>query len=487
MRLSFFLSSLLRYFGTELVAYRVVRVFAAFGCLPLCCTMSGVQPVFLKNRDIPISNASRPATVLELCVAAERTTGQGGVVGSQVIGGLWRLYPANAEARSNLLVRGLRIRGVSLQVSGVNPFILRGDSGEEKPSTKVWVDGVPISVANSEIEHSLVQAGCELRSSVKMDRARDVDNKLTRFLTGRRFVFITVPKAPLDRMLQVSVFRASIFHKEQKFIHKQVTCSNCLEKGHHVSSCTKDTVCMACRQTGHKRGSPNCQIFFSDPLGKEGETGDNRPESGSGESGEKESEGSVFDADADSDSGRRGSCEKGESEKGESMEENDESPRQKADKEQEERSKKSESVKESVRSQREKTDDKKQKERSKKGEGVKDDDRSPRGKAESESGKNGSSKKSKSVKEGDMPSNEKRNSQNVNKDVDRKQNNGEVRGRATYKQTDLRSSLQVNSSSRSRSETPKRPIPGDFSSPESTVKKRATGRDRQVSNSGNGD
>ena len=238
---------------------------------------SVVLPVFLKTRDVPYTNADRPLTVLELCVAAERTSGQGGVVGAQVIGGLWRLYPATAEARSSLLVRGIGLRGVSLQVSGINPFILRGDSGEERPSTKVWVDGVPISVANSEIEHSLVQAGCELRSAVKMEKARDVDNKLTRFLTGKRFVFITLPKVPLDRSLKVSAFNASIYHKEQKLVKKPVTCSNCLEKGHHVSSCTNDTVCMACRQPGHKRGSPNCQICVSDPPEKEVVNGDATP------------------------------------------------------------------------------------------------------------------------------------------------------------------------------------------------------------------
>eukprot|EP00745_Piridium_sociabile_P016071 TRINITY_DN23897_c0_g2_i3.p1 TRINITY_DN23897_c0_g2~~TRINITY_DN23897_c0_g2_i3.p1 ORF type:complete len:111 (-),score=10.63 TRINITY_DN23897_c0_g2_i3:70-402(-) len=106
-----------------------------------------------------------------MCLAAERSAGPGSIIGAQLIGGLWRLYPVTKEARSALLVQGVRVRGISLQVNNMNPFILRGDSGEEKPSTKVWIDHVPISVADSELEQSLLKAGCELRSSVKMERA----------------------------------------------------------------------------------------------------------------------------------------------------------------------------------------------------------------------------------------------------------------------------------------------------------------------------
>ena len=82
------------------------------------------------------------------------------------IRGLWRVYPATAEARSQLLVRGLRIRKTLIQPSSTNPFILRDDMGEEKPATKVWVDNIPISVADSAIEEALVKDGCELRSPI---------------------------------------------------------------------------------------------------------------------------------------------------------------------------------------------------------------------------------------------------------------------------------------------------------------------------------
>eukprot|EP00745_Piridium_sociabile_P016465 TRINITY_DN24476_c0_g2_i3.p1 TRINITY_DN24476_c0_g2~~TRINITY_DN24476_c0_g2_i3.p1 ORF type:complete len:403 (-),score=71.25 TRINITY_DN24476_c0_g2_i3:645-1853(-) len=226
--------------------------------------MSSVNPVFIKQRDIPNSESSFP-TVLELCLSAERSCGKGSIVGAQSIRGLWRLYPASQEARMQLLVKGIRVRDVCVRLCDTNPFILRDDSGQEKPSTKLWIDEIPISVADSEIEHSLSKLGCELRSEIKLERARDPDNKLTRFLTGRRFVFITVPKNPLDRTTKVSLFTAKLFHKEQKKNNNPPFCSICLQSGHHRSACTSEVVCRTCRLPGHKRGDPSCTMSPPDP------------------------------------------------------------------------------------------------------------------------------------------------------------------------------------------------------------------------------
>lgn len=226
----------------------------------------GVNPVFLKNKDIPDSSTKYPS-VLEICLAAEKVSGRSSIVGAQEIRGLWRIYPETKEARTALLVKGVTVRNVVLQVSNTNPYILRDDADEEKPSTKVWIDEIPISVADSEIEHSLVKIGCELRSAIKSERARDADGKLTRFLTGRRFVFITVPAAPLDKTLKVSFFTAKLYHREQRQARKTVICSKCLGEGHHVSACENDIVCRTCKKTGHKRGDPVCDLNMATTSG----------------------------------------------------------------------------------------------------------------------------------------------------------------------------------------------------------------------------
>ena len=134
-------------------------------------------PVFLKEKDIPNATNERPS-VLEICLAAEKTAGSGSMLGAQSIRGLWRLYPASHEARNHLLVKGIALRNVRLQVADKKPFILRSETGEEKETTKVWIDNLPISVADSEVEHSLSKVGCELRSAVKTERARDKETKM---------------------------------------------------------------------------------------------------------------------------------------------------------------------------------------------------------------------------------------------------------------------------------------------------------------------
>lgn len=229
----------------------------------------------MKNKDIPNSE-SEPFSTLDFCVAAEKVTGQGGIVGAQLIRGLWRVYPASDDARRKLLTRGVVLRNVSLQVLNSNPFILK-ENNQEKETTKVWIDEVPISVANSEIENALLNAGCELRSEVKMERARDKDGKLTRFLTGRRFVFVSVPDRPLEKFMKVSFFNAKIYHKEQKLLAKSVTCSKCLQDGHHASQCNNEIVCRVCKKQGHKKGDPRCslqpttQLLTRDDGNREGE------------------------------------------------------------------------------------------------------------------------------------------------------------------------------------------------------------------------
>ena len=221
--------------------------------------MDGVPPVFVREDDIP--EGLEYPTVLDICLAVERSVGKNTIAGSQRLGGLWRIYPTTIDARNAILIRGFSFRGTSLKVSDINPNILKNSTtGEEVPATKVWVDGVPLSVSDAEIENALVKIGCEIRSTIKRQRARDNDGKLTRFLTGRRFLFITTPPKPLERKLPVCNYNASVFHIEQKNAKKEAKCSNCLETGHHRSVCANEVVCISCRLPGHKKGSEQCQL-----------------------------------------------------------------------------------------------------------------------------------------------------------------------------------------------------------------------------------
>ena len=93
----------------------------------------------------------------------------------------------------------MELWGVQISQLDKNPFIIRDQhGGDEKPATKVWISNVPISCEDKQIETALTKLGCELRSALKKELARNKDGQLTNWETGRRFVWITTPKTPLQ-------------------------------------------------------------------------------------------------------------------------------------------------------------------------------------------------------------------------------------------------------------------------------------------------
>ena len=115
-----------------------------------------------------------------------------------------------------------------------------------------------------------------LRSSLINEKIRNKDGKLTRFLTGRRFVFVNIPERPLERTVKIGGFTARLYHKEQPMADPQrTTRSTCLERGHRVSACPNSIRCSECRQEGHRRGDPVCDaVSVWGPQGSVGERGD---------------------------------------------------------------------------------------------------------------------------------------------------------------------------------------------------------------------
>ena len=110
----------------------------------------------------------------------------------------------------------------------------------------------------------IIKLGGKPRSALFMERDRDDSGQLTRWLTGRRFMYIEVPPAPLPPRAILGPFKPTIFHFEQK-AHRQTKCGRCLEEGHASSTCQNDIKCLACHELGHKRGSPQCTLIDSVP------------------------------------------------------------------------------------------------------------------------------------------------------------------------------------------------------------------------------
>eukprot|EP00745_Piridium_sociabile_P017322 TRINITY_DN26057_c0_g1_i5.p1 TRINITY_DN26057_c0_g1~~TRINITY_DN26057_c0_g1_i5.p1 ORF type:complete len:366 (+),score=55.96 TRINITY_DN26057_c0_g1_i5:150-1247(+) len=221
--------------------------------------MSGVTPVFVLNNQLPAFD-QKFVTTAEICSAVEITSGYDSIEGAQRIGGLWRIYPRSQEARHKLLLQGFTIRKVRVEVKNTNPFLVSTPDGKEKEimATKLIINNVPLSFSDEEIVKSVKQLKVSIRSKIIDERDRDSNGKLTRWKTGRRFLYIDVPTEPLPKLLEMGPFKASLFHKEQK--HLDSECGKCLRKGHRTAACDNPVKCRQCFKDGHKAGDPHCDM-----------------------------------------------------------------------------------------------------------------------------------------------------------------------------------------------------------------------------------
>jgi hypothetical protein len=192
-------------------------------------------PVYFKQSDVI---GTGYLTVYEVCVAAEKEAGTNRIDGAQIIRGLWRVYfseRADTRTRIQLLAKGLTIRNIHVNVYDKNPFMTRNN----REATRVMIGGIPLSVSNDQILADF-SAVCRQKNStvigeMKYELARDENGKLTRFKTGRRFLYIDPnPNNPIPKQLPLAGFTASIRYKEQNEVH----CPICNQQGHSPNKCS---------------------------------------------------------------------------------------------------------------------------------------------------------------------------------------------------------------------------------------------------------
>ena len=220
-------------------------------------TLNIEQCVFVKSTSLPVEKISE----FEMCTLCEQGAGYGQMEAAQLmIGGLWRLYPKTKEARIKLLISGITIKGVAVPLLDKNPYLLFDSSGDEVPSTKVIISNLPLSASNDDLMGAMEALGVQFRSRMRYELARDQNNRLTRFKTGRRLIHISVPDTPLPRKMDVGNFKVEIYHKEQRLVALQANreCYKCLEKGHVAINCENNIKCRDCRKEGHRAGDPAC-------------------------------------------------------------------------------------------------------------------------------------------------------------------------------------------------------------------------------------
>ena len=169
-------------------------------------TLLGAPACFIFDSD------SNPIDGLKLCIAGERVSGKGTIVGAQKMGKIFRIYPKTNTAREALIIHGIEYNSTHLPVLTNNPFV---DTG--KTSVRAIIGNVPLSVSNTEIFDSFSSIeGVKTRSKLFYEGYRNEDKTLTSFKTGRRFIYIDTPKKPLPRFFQVGSWKATLYHYGQK-------------------------------------------------------------------------------------------------------------------------------------------------------------------------------------------------------------------------------------------------------------------------------
>ena len=135
----------------------------------------------------------------EICAAVHEVVGSDmeRIDGAQRIGGLWRVYIKDKEARVLVPCTGINVRGVQITLKDRNPFLL--PVHEAVVLTRVCVRNISLSYDNDEIENALKQMGVIMISTLKYVRARNLAGKLTNFKTSDRFAEIVLPHDPLPQ------------------------------------------------------------------------------------------------------------------------------------------------------------------------------------------------------------------------------------------------------------------------------------------------
>ena len=213
----------------------------------------GPKPVFLRSEDVR-NGDTKPLTGEELYVALSKFVTPVNITGIQQIRHLWRIYLEKQPDRVKLITTGLEIRGATAPVHDINPFT----KAREENHVRVLIKDVPLSVSDEVIKSDLKARKVNVEGDIYRQKLR-VNGQLTSCLNGDRVLYIKPPLQRLPRKILLGgIFMARVYHQGQPEQSNKgvVTCSKCLENGHHVSMCNNVVKCRMCMQSGHVKG--NC-------------------------------------------------------------------------------------------------------------------------------------------------------------------------------------------------------------------------------------
>ena len=190
-------------------------------------TVVSTSPVFFKVADAPVG-----ITVPEICEAAEVKIGFGRIAGAVRKPSVWRIHGKTPADKAKLLEginphivirkqvdndKNNEYRNYVITLYSKNPMSNSiGADGKIIPSTRLSIDGLFLSVSMEDLKKTLEKIpGVVMKSPIFFDRAFLKNKTLSRFVNGRRFVYIDEPaqNAPLPPNIKVGAFQASLFYK----------------------------------------------------------------------------------------------------------------------------------------------------------------------------------------------------------------------------------------------------------------------------------
>ncbi|MCP3930950.1 MAG: hypothetical protein GY705_17840, partial [Bacteroidetes bacterium] len=203
-----------------------------------------IAPVYIKHSDLGIEKGTwlKPyALIKELMNTLEAKD----IEAAQQVGGLWKIHLYSIPARTKLFTQGLNFRGITVTVYENNPFVRTENDDPNKPRPlKVFVQRLPLTVANDEVKKMLHAMECQMIGDVQYDKEIDDAGKLTDFKNGNRVVNADTDHTlanPLPKFAYCGTYRVRIYHKGQK--PEKKVCRNCLQTGYFHFFCNNPQVC----------------------------------------------------------------------------------------------------------------------------------------------------------------------------------------------------------------------------------------------------
>jgi len=188
------------------------------------------EPLYIEQSELEGMQLGRQ-TPLDLCVICDKLVPDQ-ILGVQLFNKVWSVWCKTDKARAHLIdsVKTIKFHNREIELHGKYP------THKPMPNEKIVFRDVPINVRDGDIlDYLHQQPGIVVKSAVIQGRIRDSNNKLTRFLSGERIVYVKGKFSPvLPSIGKLASCKCRVWHKTQ-----EEACLRCRKLDHHTHDTDK--------------------------------------------------------------------------------------------------------------------------------------------------------------------------------------------------------------------------------------------------------